>query len=128
MSKKLTTAVFIERAKEKHGDKYDYSKVDYVNSKEKVKITCFLHGDFEQIPNSHLMGSGCKKCGNLSNRYTIRKNTSYFIEQAKNKHGNTYCYKDTIYIKNYNRVSIRCKIHGLFKQRAAAHLAGNSGP
>ena len=49
-----------------HGKKYDYSKVKYVNSTTKVKIICPIHGDFEQIPNDHMKGIGCKKCGILT--------------------------------------------------------------
>lgn len=51
---KLTTEEFIKRAKEVHGDKYDYSFVEYVNSSTKVKIICPKHGIFEQTPNKHL--------------------------------------------------------------------------
>ena len=56
---------FIEKSKKVHGDKYDYSLVDYVNAITKVKIVCKIHGDFEQTPNTHLGGGGCKKCGTI---------------------------------------------------------------
>ena len=62
MSKKVTTEIFIEKAKAIHGDKYDYSLVDYKNAKTKIKIICPIHGVFEQTPNSHLNGRGCSKC------------------------------------------------------------------
>lgn len=61
--KKLTTEEFIKKAREVHGDKYDYSKVEYVNSKEKVTIICPEHGEFLQSPQKHLSGQGCIKCG-----------------------------------------------------------------
>jgi intein-encoded DNA endonuclease-like protein len=54
---------FIKRAREIHGDKYDYSKVEYKNSKEKVCIICPVHGEFWQTPSNHLMGKGCRQCG-----------------------------------------------------------------
>ena len=63
MGKRLTTAEFITRAKEKHGDKYDYSKVEYINSRTKVCIICPEHGEFWQSANDHLQGKGCSKCG-----------------------------------------------------------------
>ena len=50
---------FLERAKQKYNDKYDYSLVEYKNAKTKVKIKCPIHGVFEQIPDNHLN----KKCG-----------------------------------------------------------------
>ena len=61
--KRLTTNEFILKAKAIHGDKYDYSKVEYVASASKVKLICPIHGEFEQKPNNHLNGKGCKKCG-----------------------------------------------------------------
>ena len=54
--KTLTTEQFIEKARSIHGDKYNYSKVNYINNKTKVTITCSEHGDFEQIPYNHLQG------------------------------------------------------------------------
>ena len=63
MPAKLTTEKFIEKARAVHGDTYDYSKTQYVRSMEKVCITCPEHGDFWQVPTSHLRGVGCPKCG-----------------------------------------------------------------
>ena len=62
---KFDNSLFIKRAKIKHGDKYDYSKVNYVDSQSKIIITCPKHGDFKQVPNSHLQGKGCPKCAGL---------------------------------------------------------------
>ncbi len=59
---------FIRKAQAIHGeDKYDYSKVIYVSTHEKVKIRCVEHGIFEQSPSNHLRGYGCRDCGNKSN-------------------------------------------------------------
>lgn len=44
--KKLTANEFIKQARNVHGDKYDYSKVEYVNSKTKICIICPIHGEF----------------------------------------------------------------------------------
>lgn len=63
MSKKLTTEQFIEKAKNVHGDKYDYSKSTYINSTTKLKIVCPTHGEFLQLPANHLSTNGCYKCG-----------------------------------------------------------------
>jgi hypothetical protein len=62
MGKRLTTEEFIEKARKVHGDKYDYSKAEYVNSVIKVCIICPIHGEFWQNPNSHMNGVGCKEC------------------------------------------------------------------
>lgn len=62
--RRLTKEEFINRAIAIHGNKYDYSKVEYVNSETDVCITCHKHGDFWQRPSSHLRGRGCKDCWN----------------------------------------------------------------
>ena len=61
-SKKDTKQKFIKKAKKVHGDKYNYSLVNYINSKTPIKIVCPIHGIFEQTPNNHLKGSGCPHC------------------------------------------------------------------
>jgi hypothetical protein len=53
---------FIQKAAEVHGDRYDYSRFIYVKSNVKGKIVCKVHGEFWQVPSSHLQGSGCPKC------------------------------------------------------------------
>ena len=55
---------FIEDARKVHGDKYDYSLVDYKNNKTKVKIVCPKHGEFWQTPSNHIKGQGCPMCKN----------------------------------------------------------------
>ena len=53
---------FFEKTKKVHGDKYDYSKVEYVNTNTKVCIICPIHGEFLQTPHNHIRGCGCPKC------------------------------------------------------------------
>lgn len=65
--KRLTQEDFVNRARKVHDNKYDYSKVKYVNSTTKVVITCPIHGDFEQMPTNHMRGQGCLCCGNIKN-------------------------------------------------------------
>ena len=60
--KKKTREQFIEDARKVHGDKYDYSKVEYVNCKEKVTLICPEHGDFLITPDNHIRGRGCPIC------------------------------------------------------------------
>ena len=62
MTKKCTKAEFIEKCRKIHGDKYDYSKVVYVNNKTCVEIICPKHGTFWQRPDAHIH-SGCLMCG-----------------------------------------------------------------
>lgn len=77
--KRLTTEVFISRSKEVHGGKYDYSKTVYVNQKTKVCIICPIHGEFWQLPDSHMRGIGCKACGYISVSCQNKMNVVDFI-------------------------------------------------
>lgn len=61
-TKKMDTNTFINKAKIKHGEKYDYSKVKIINSNDKVTIICNVHGEFHQRPSAHLYGNGCAHC------------------------------------------------------------------
>lgn len=68
---------FVNKARIKHGDTYDYSKVIYDNSLAKVVITCKIHGDFEQTPSNHYK-YGCSKCGTLETVDKLRTNINTF--------------------------------------------------
>jgi len=124
MPERFTTEEFIEKARLLHGDKYDYSKTEYVNSNTKVQITCPIHGDFEQIPYSHLSGSGCNKCGYERIRLALSSNTKEFIEKARLVHKDNYGYSKTEYVNLNTKVQITCPIHGDFEQIPDKHLSG----
>jgi len=92
------TKEFIEKSIKIHNDKYDYSKVNYINSKTKVLIVCKKHGDFEQNPYNHIYGMGCPICGKEKSHNTQRYDTNIFIEKAKEIHNDTYDYSKVNYI------------------------------
>lgn len=120
---------FIEKAIAAHSDRYDYDRVVYVNSKEKVIITCVKHGDFEQTPSSHLSGNGCVKCGfeEMAAKKT-QKAKDVFFEKAREKHGDRYSYEHVVYVRSGDKVIITCKNHGDFEQVPYSHLDGNGCP
>ena len=120
---KLTTEEFIKRAREIHGDKYDYSKVNYINNHTNVIIICPEHGEFKQTPKSHLNGQGCPKCNG-----GVLQTTEEFIKKAKEIHGDKYDYSKVNYINSYTEVTIICSEHGEFKQKPRAHLKGYGCP
>jgi len=122
--KKTTTPEFIEKAKVVHGDKYDYSKVDYQTAKTKVIITCKKHGDFLQTPDKHLGGTNCPKCSLEEKGNNRRTNIDDFIERAKAVHGDLYDYSKVRYKNNKTPVTIICPIHGEFEQFPQNHLRG----
>jgi hypothetical protein len=124
---------FVNKAIEKHGDKYGYKKVDYQGGGKKVVITCPIHGDFGQTPGNHLMGYGCPSCAkekDLQNRKSKREsltstNTQKFIENAKEIHGDKYDYSKSVYKNNYTPIEIICSEHGKFFQTSTSHLRGS---
>ena len=118
-SKKLTTDEFIVKSKKIHGNKYDYSKVEYVNNSTKVCIICPEHGEFWQLPKNHLLGKGCSRCN-----HGIKYSKSDFVERAKLIHGNKYDYSKVEYINSQTKVCIICPEHGEFWQTPADHLFG----
>jgi glutaredoxin len=120
---KLTKEEFVEKAIEKHGEWYDYSRVEYVNSQTKVLIICPDHGEFWQTPSSHLMGHGCPHCGG-----NAKLTKEEFVEKSILVHGDWYDYSKVEYINNETKVLIICPIHGEFWQRPHSHLSGNGCP
>ena len=118
---RFTNTKFIEKAIEIHGNTYDYSKVDYKSTSEKVVIVCKEHGDFMQTPNGHLCGSGCQKCAG-----NFKASTSEFIEKAIAVHGDKYDYSKVIYKTVMgDKIIIICKEHGEFMQLPNTHLCGS---
>ena len=119
--RKLTTEEFIQRAKEIHCDKYDYSNVEYKNTATKVKLLCNICGNyFYSTPNSILRGNGCPYCAGVA-----RSNTEEFIEKARKTHGNKYDYSKVEYINAHTKVHIICPKHVEFLQKPNCHLSGN---
>ena len=128
MTRALNKELFIEKAKEIHGDIYDYSKVEYVNNKTKVCIICPEHGEFWQIPCNHLKGTKCPCCQS-KHRADIRRYTDdSFIRLSKAKHGNKYDYSKVKYLGSETKVCIICPEHGEFWQKPSNHLQGQGCP
>ena len=115
---------FIEQSRQIHGDKYDYSKVEYKTISTKVCIICPEHGEFWQTPALHIWSkNGCSKCGG-----TNKSSNKEFIEKAKKIHGDKYDYSKVEYNGNKTKVCIVCPIHGEFWQKPNGHLDGNGCP
>jgi hypothetical protein len=115
-------AVFLSEANNIHKNKYDYHKMKYSNSTEKIIIVCKIHGEFNQTPTEHIQGYGCPKCGG-----SFPLTTEEFIEKAKKVHGDKYDYSKTVYTRTKDKVTIICKKHGEFQQTANAHVSAKKG-
>lgn len=123
------TEYFIEKAKLIHGDRYDYSLVEYKNAKENVIIKCKIHGKFEQTPSNHHKGYGCPECGRLSIGEKLSSNSTTFIEKAKLIHGDKYDYSFVKYETAIIKVGIFCNTHKeIFYQTPNKHLRGRGCP
>ena len=120
---KMTTEDFIAKARETHGDKYDYSKVVYKGTIEKVCIICPIHGEFWQVARDHIKGMGCPKCSG-----NVRLSKEDFIKKAQIVHGNKYDYSKVVYKNKEEKVCIVCPEHGDFWQRASGHMRGMGCP
>jgi hypothetical protein len=120
--RKMITDEFVKKAKEIHGDKYNYSFVKYVKSTSNIVMICKIHGEFSQTPKSHLRGQGCPRC-NVGGRLS----RSEFIKRAKEIHGDKYDYSLVDYSHSKTPVIIICKIHGEFSQTPESHVKQRSG-
>ena len=125
MAIRKTTQQFISKAKNIHGDKYDYSLVEYITSRIKVNIICRIHGEFEQLPRLHLSGNGCNACGIESQKHKMSYSLEQFISKSKHIHNNKYDYSlVTEYVNGETKIPIICTSHGMWYQKPSLHLKG----
>jgi hypothetical protein len=120
-SRNPTFGDFIKIANKKHNNKYLYK--NYKSLKNRVTITCLIHGDFNQMAYKHLLGNKCPKCANESSRL----NPSDFINRSKDIHENKYDYSKVEYINHSTKVTIICPKHGEFKQTPNNHMIQKKG-
>lgn len=126
--KKLSTEEFITKCRKIHGNKYDYSLVNYKNQDTKVEIVCPIHGIFLQRPDHHLAGHECKKCSCNSEKILEQRDKMYedFIIKSKIIHSNKYDYSKVIYKNARTKVCIICPEHGEFWVTPDSHLKGHN--
>ena len=123
MSKKLTTKVFVEKAKKLHGDRYGYDEVCYTGGGENIIIYCKQCKEyFSQVAHNHLRGHGHKQCRTKGNAMST---TKQFIEKAKKIHGDKYGYDQVFYTGRRKEINIYCnKCKQYFSQKPDSHLRG----
>jgi len=120
---KVTEQEFLDAAKSIHGDKYDYSRVRYIDFKTPVEIVCRKHNkSFMQRPRQHAAGRGCPICGG------VQKDTEGYVVKAIARRGDRYDYSKTVYVAKNVPVTITCKVHGDFQQFPYNHLKGHNCP
>lgn len=127
-NKRLNGAEFVKRAKLKHGDFYDYSRVVYERNSTKVEILCPKHGSFLQAPTKHLSGQGCPKCGQEKTVRTHLQGYDTVLQRCREAHGDRYDYTLVKFDKVDEKVEIICPEHGIFKQALYLHYGGQGCP
>ena len=126
--KRTTQQDFLARSRAAHGDRYDYSKAEYLGVDSKVTIICPEHGEFEQAAYDHMAGRGCAKCGAAKAVEARRHSPDKFIAAARRKHGSRFDYSRVVYVNSTTPVEIVCPEHGSFWQTAALHADGSGCP
>lgn len=128
MNRRWNTELFIQKARELHGDKYDYSLSEWVSYNSDLTIICPIHGKFEQKGCYHVKGRGCPSCRGNTISLRKRKSKEQFVEDANNVHSGLYSYLNAQYKNTHTKVAITCKTHGDFLQTPASHLSGKGCP
>lgn len=124
-----STDEFIEKARQKHNGKYDYSNVKYVNNHTKICIVCPRHGEFWQFPYIHLQRHGCPECAKERRSEKLSSHNECFVLKAQSIHkAEKYDYSNVNYINARTPVSIICPVHGVFRQIPRDHLQGHGCP
>jgi len=116
------TITYIEKANHVHKNKYDYSQLKYINYDIKVRIICNVHGEFLQLPSSHLMGFGCPKCGSENSKIKRCLGKETFCKRANILYENKYDYSLVEYLSEKKTIKIICPKHGEFTTTPQRHL------
>lgn len=117
--------VFIEKARAIYGDSYNYSSIDFIDSKTPIRLHCQLHGEFIVRPAGHLNGQHCRKCKQSANALlNAKKVAARFIQKAKLVHGDRFDYSRAHETDSEGRALIICPVHGEFWQLKNNHLSG----
>ncbi len=122
---RLTTEAWIEKARAVHGERYDYSRVQYLGMTKKVEIICPDHGPFWQSAGNHVSrASRCPQCAGFA-----PTNVDQFLERSRSAHGGRYDYSLVEYHGVQKRkVKIICPDHGVFEQLPLSHMQGRGCP
>ncbi len=126
--RKLTKEQWIEKCREIHGDKYDYTESEYINAKTKTKIKCKKHNiTFEITPDGHRSGKGCPICRYEKAAEKMKTPVEGFIKKANEVHNGKYGYSKVEYVNNRTKVCIVCPTHGEFWQTPDKHILRGQG-
>lgn len=119
------TGGFLARARDVHGDLYDYSQSAYEGLNAKLTIICRQHGPFRQTPNNHLHGRvGCPACAVQVIRSKTTLSQADFEAAVRRVHGDRYGLERARYDGATRKVMLTCSRHGAFSIAPNALLRG----
>ena len=127
MFQKSTSKEFIKKARKIHGEVYDYSKVIYKRSDQKVTIICKQHGPFRQVPNSHLDGAGCRECGYSNRTYPTKLSLKEIEARMFKVHGTKYDLSRAVYVNCMEEFEVICPTHGSFWIQPVSFIHAGQG-
>ena len=116
--------LFIEKARQIHGNKYDYSETEYIDTQTKICIICPKHGKFYQRPTDHLRGHGCKKCGIETSKDKQKMSYEKLLKKLYGIYGDKYDFSESLYVNTDTKIKCFCPIHGEFWQTPHHLLTG----
>jgi len=114
-----------------HGNKYDYSLVEYINTYTPVIIICKKHGNFTQIPRDHIRGYECPLCNESKGERTINK----YLNEHKIDFINQQIFDSCVSVKNNKlkfdfylpKYNICIEYDGLQHYKPIKHWGGEDG-
>lgn len=125
LKQRSTKEQFIKQAVEIHGDRFDYSEVEYTNNSTKVVIICKQHGKFQQKPSNHLCGKiGCQECTRKDHADQLKMPNDVFISKASELHPNLD-FSQTEYVNAHKPIKVVCKFHGYLTKNPWNLLMGH---
>lgn len=124
----ITREQYEQRAKQIHGDKYDYSRITILDGRTKIELVCPHHGSFFQRPDSHLAGNNCRKCKAEEDSVKFTISQEEILKRFKDLHQDKFDYSSVVYKAYNSKVEIKCQTHGPFWQTPNNHLKGHGCP
>jgi len=124
MARRLTQEEFLYKVNEVHGNRFEYSKAEYVSTRQKITVTCRAHGDFSIKPDNHMAGQGCVLCARENHRLT--EITADRLDRLTEVHGGRYGYPSTTV--DSGKIRVVCNLHGEFVQSIHLHEYGHGCP
>ena len=117
--------VFFKQARDRHGERYDYSKTVYKGDQKNIDIGCKTHGVFTQRADHHLNGCGCPSCHHDRLAIEFAYNYDQFLQRAKETHNNKFKYVKESWISYQDEITVICPKHGQFGIVAKNHANGS---